>query len=92
MTEPESIARRISSFNRPLSAEELAPLLGITRLTLLKWARAKYIPSIRMKNMVKFDPGNTVRWLLAHGGQMLRKKARRQRQFVGLQSEKSPPT
>src|SRR5437868_2126562 len=43
---------------RALTAEELAEILGVSRLTLLRWAKRGKIPSFRKQNLVRFDGGN----------------------------------
>jgi excisionase family DNA binding protein len=60
-----SIADRIDAFGRPLTAVELAKLLGVSRITIFKLAKADRIPSFKVATCVRFDPHAVARWLRA---------------------------
>jgi excisionase family DNA binding protein len=49
---------------RPLTAEELAPILGLHKVTLLRWAREGRVPSRRLSaRKVVFLPSEINKWL-----------------------------
>jgi len=51
---------------RPLSAAELAPILGLHSVTLLRWAREGRIPHRRLSaRKVVFIPSEVDAWLLS---------------------------
>lgn len=62
-SEPLSIADRIERFQRALTANELADLLSVSRITIFKQAKAGRIPSFRIGTCVRFDPHSVARWL-----------------------------
>ena len=52
------------SIERPLSAKELAPILGLHSVTLLKWARDGRVPRRRLSaRKVVFLPSEINDWL-----------------------------
>jgi excisionase family DNA binding protein len=62
-SESLSIADRIERFQRALTANELAELLAVSRITIFKQAKAGRIPSFRIGTCVRFDPHSVARWL-----------------------------
>lgn len=53
-----------SGIQRPLSAQELAPILGLHHVTLLKWARQGKVPCRRLSTRkVVFLPSEINKWL-----------------------------
>lgn len=62
-TEPSSLADRIERIGRALTADELAEMLGVSRITIFKQAKAGRIPSFRIGTCVRFDPRSTANWL-----------------------------
>jgi excisionase family DNA binding protein len=61
------------SIERPLTAAELAPILGLHKVTLLKWAREGKVPCRRLSaRKVVFLPSEVNKWLTnsypAHAG------------------------
>lgn len=62
-TEPISIRERIASYGRALKAKELAGLLNVSHITLLKQAKRGLIPSFRVGTCVRFEPKETAEWL-----------------------------
>jgi excisionase family DNA binding protein len=62
-----SLASRIKAIQHAVTAEELADLLCVSRLTILRRAKRGTIPSFRVGSCVRFDPGNISRWLVEMG-------------------------
>jgi excisionase family DNA binding protein len=62
-----SIASRIKAIHHAMTAEELAGLLRVSRLTILRRAKRGTIPSFRVGSCVRFDPANISRWLVDMG-------------------------
>jgi len=58
-----SLADRIQSFGRALTAVDLADLLSVSRITIFKQAKAGRIPSFRIGTCVRFDPSAVAKWL-----------------------------
>jgi len=48
---------------RALTAEELAEMLTVSRITIFKQAKAGRIPSFRIGTCVRFDPRAVAQWL-----------------------------
>jgi excisionase family DNA binding protein len=62
-TEPISISQRLASYGRALKADELADILGVSKVTVFKQAKKGTIPSFRVGTCVRFDPKKTADWL-----------------------------
>lgn len=62
-----SLASRIKGIHHAMTAEELAELLKVSRLTMLRRAKRGTIPSFRVGSCVRFDPANISRWLVDMG-------------------------
>lgn len=62
-TEPMSLADRIERMGRALTADELARMLTVSRITIFKHAKAGRIPSFRVSTCVRFDPRSVAQWL-----------------------------
>jgi excisionase family DNA binding protein len=62
-----SLASRIKAIHHAMTAEELADLLKVSRLTILRRAKRGTIPSFRVGSCVRFDPANISRWLVEMG-------------------------
>jgi excisionase family DNA binding protein len=62
-TEPLSLADRIERMGRALTANELAEMLAVSKITIFKQAKAGRIPSFRVGTRVRFDPHSVARWL-----------------------------
>ena len=62
-----SLASRINAIHHAMTAEELAKLLKVSRLTILRRAKRGTIPSFRIGSCVRFDPANITRWLVEMG-------------------------
>jgi excisionase family DNA binding protein len=62
-----SLASRIKAIHHAMTAEELAGLLRVSRLTILRRAKRGTIPSFRVGSCVRFDPANISRWLVDMG-------------------------
>ncbi len=68
-----SLASRINAIHRALTAEELAELLQIARITILRRAKRGSIPSFRVGSCVRFDSAAIARWLMQQGVQRMSK-------------------
>jgi excisionase family DNA binding protein len=62
-----SLASRIKAIHHAMTAEELADLLSVSRLTILRRAKRGTIPSFRVGSCVRFDPANISKWLVEMG-------------------------
>jgi excisionase family DNA binding protein len=62
-TEPLYLADRIERIGRALTANELAEMLTVSRITIFKQAKAGRIPSFRVGTCVRFDPRAVATWL-----------------------------
>jgi len=62
-TEPLYLADRIERMGRALTANELAEMLTVSRITVFKQAKAGRIPSFRIGTCVRFDPKAVANWL-----------------------------
>jgi excisionase family DNA binding protein len=62
-----SLASRIKARHHAMTAEELADLLKVSRLTILRRAKRGTIPSFRVGSCVRFDPANVSKWLVEMG-------------------------
>jgi excisionase family DNA binding protein len=61
--EPMSLPDRIERVGRALTADELARMLTVSRITIFKQAKAGRIPSFRIGTCVRFDPKSVAQWL-----------------------------
>ncbi len=61
--EPMSLPDRIERIGRALTADELASMLTVSRITIFKQAKAGRIPSFRISTCVRFDPKTVAQWL-----------------------------
>ncbi len=62
-----SLASKIHARDRAMTADELARILNVSRLTILRRAKRGTIPSFRVGGAVRFDPANISRWLVENG-------------------------
>ena len=69
----KSIASRVRGMHGALTADELAKLLGMSKVTILRRAKKGNIPSFRVGAMVRFDPQAISRWLMEQGNKSLSK-------------------
>jgi excisionase family DNA binding protein len=58
-----TLADRIERSERALTAEDLATLLAVSKVTIFKLAKAGRIPSFRIGTCVRFDPRAVATWL-----------------------------
>src|SRR5438270_12670950 len=68
-----SLASRINAIHRALTAEELAELLQMSRITILRRAKRGSIPSFRVGSCVRFDSAAIATWLMQQGVQRMSK-------------------
>jgi excisionase family DNA binding protein len=62
-----SLASRVKATHHAMTAEELAEVLNVSRLTILRRAKRGTIPSFRVGSCVRFDPANVSKWLVEMG-------------------------
>jgi excisionase family DNA binding protein len=62
-----SLASRVRNMYGALDAAELAKLLGMAKVTILRRAKRGTIPSFRIGAMVRFDPAAISKWLIEQG-------------------------
>jgi excisionase family DNA binding protein len=62
-TELLSLADRIERIEHALTANELAEMLTVSKITIFKQAKAGRIPSFRIGTCVRFDPRSVAQWL-----------------------------
>src|SRR3954465_13628008 len=74
-----SLASRINAIHRALTAQELAELLPMSRITILRRAKRGTIPSFRAGSCVRFDSAAIARWLMQQGVQRMSKGRRTER-------------
>ena len=60
----KSLASRIRGMHHALIADELAKMLQMSRITILRRAKRGTIPSFRVGSCVRFDPAAISQWLL----------------------------
>jgi excisionase family DNA binding protein len=58
-----SIADQIEKIGHALTAEDLAKLLSVSKVTIFKQAAAGRFPSFRIGTCVRFDPRAVAQWL-----------------------------
>jgi excisionase family DNA binding protein len=58
---PITLAEQIERTGRALTADDLANLLSVSRITIFKQAKAGRIPSFRIGTCVRFDPKAVVK-------------------------------
>ena len=62
-SKPLTLAERIERIEGAMTAEELVNLLGVSKITIFKLAKAGRIPSFRIGTCVRFDPRAVANWL-----------------------------
>ncbi len=62
-----SLASRINARRGAMTADDLAQMLNVSRLTILRRAKRGTIPSFRIGSCVRFDPANITKWLVEMG-------------------------
>lgn len=65
MTSSATLADKIERTGHALTADELARVLSVSRITIFKQAKAGRIPSFRIGTCVRFDPKTVAEWLRA---------------------------
>jgi excisionase family DNA binding protein len=63
MTSSISLADQIERTGHALTADELAKVLAVSRITIFKQAKAGRIPSFRIGTCVRFEPVAVAEWL-----------------------------
>jgi len=62
-SETLSLPDRIERMGRALTANELAGMLTVSKVTIFKQAKAGRIPSFRIGTCVRFNPRSVAQWL-----------------------------
>jgi len=60
-----TLADQIERMGRALTANELAVMLNVSKITIFKHAKAGRIPCFRIGTCVRFDPRAIANWLRA---------------------------
>jgi excisionase family DNA binding protein len=60
---PITLVEQIARMDHALTADDLAKLLAVSRITIFKQAKAGRIPSFRIGTCVRFDPKIVAEWL-----------------------------
>jgi predicted DNA-binding transcriptional regulator AlpA len=68
-----SLASRINAIHRALTAEDLAELLQMSRITILRRANGELYRRFRVGSCVRFDSAAIARWLMQQGVQRMSK-------------------
>src|SRR5437867_8472363 len=63
----KSIASVLAGMHRVMTADELAKLLQMSRITILRRAKRGLIPSFRVGSCVRFDSAAISKWLREQG-------------------------
>ena len=58
-----SILKKLRERADPLNVSELAQLVGVTEATVQRWARKQQIPTIRIGDVIRFDPAMLADWI-----------------------------
>lgn len=58
-----TLAEQIERIEGAMTADQLAKLVGISKVTIFKMAKAGRIPSFRVGTCVRFDPRKVADWL-----------------------------
>jgi excisionase family DNA binding protein len=58
-----SILKKLRERAEPLNVSELAQLLAVTEATFQRWARKRQIPTIRIGDVIRFDPAMLADWI-----------------------------
>jgi excisionase family DNA binding protein len=66
-----SLASHINSMHRALNAQELADLVGMKKVTILRRAKRGAIPCFHIGGAVRFDSSAIAKWLMQQGVQSL---------------------
>ena len=67
LTEIQSIVERVRNADHALTPDELADLLQVSRLTILRKAKQGIIPSFRFGNLIRFCPKALAAYLQTNG-------------------------
>ena len=69
-----SLVSKILARKGAMTADDLADVLGVSRLTILRRAKRGSIPSFRIGSCVRFDPANIAQWLKQMGVKRMSEK------------------
>ena len=58
-----SIVRSLRNRIEPLNVADLAKLLCVSEATVQRWVRRRQIPSIRIGDVIRFDPAYLADWM-----------------------------
>src|SRR5437762_14227636 len=63
VSKPITLVEQIERMNHALTADDIAKVLSVSRITIFKQAKAGRIPSFRIGTCVRFDPKSFADWL-----------------------------
>jgi excisionase family DNA binding protein len=63
MSQAITLADRVEQTGHALTADDVAKLLSVSRITVFKQAKAGRIPSFRIGTCVRFDPKSVAEWM-----------------------------
>jgi excisionase family DNA binding protein len=63
LTKPLTLVEQIERVEGAMTAEQLAKMLNVSKITIFKQAKAGRIPSFRIGTCVRFDPKAVAKWL-----------------------------
>ncbi len=63
MSHAITLADSVEQTGHALTADDVAKLLSVSRITIFKQAKANRIPSFRIGTCVRFDPKSIADWL-----------------------------
>jgi excisionase family DNA binding protein len=63
VSKPLTLAEQVERIEGAITARKLAKMLGVSKITIFKMAKAGRIPSFRVGTCVRFDPRKVADWL-----------------------------
>jgi len=66
---PFSLIERLGTFQQAMTTEEVADLLNVSKLTVLRKAKRGTIPAFKVGRIFRFDPRTLANWLKKRGVQ-----------------------
>lgn len=64
----QTITEQIAAFTRPLTALELAHIVGVHQRVIYRQVRTGKLPALRIGNQLRFEPATTLAWANALSG------------------------
>lgn len=63
MSQAITLADRVEQTDHAMTADDVARLLSVSRITIFKHAKAKRIPSFKIGTCLRFDPKSVADYL-----------------------------